>query len=49
MDEIILETYMGPNRTLQEVLADLVRDGGIKTLLAGFSDACRADLDGLAR
>ena len=48
MDEIILETYMGPNRTLQEVRADLVREGGIKTLLAGFSDACRADLDGLA-
>jgi len=48
MDESILEAYMGPNRTLQEVRADLVREGGIKTLLAAFSDACRADLDSLA-
>lgn len=48
IDDIILETYMGPNRTLEDLRADLVRDGGIKTLLARFSDACRADLDSLA-
>jgi len=49
MDESILEAYMGPNRTLQEVRAELVREGGIRTLLGAFSEACRADLDGLAQ
>lgn len=48
IDDNILETYMGPNRTLQEV-RDLVREGGIKTLLIAFSEACREDLAGRAR
>jgi hypothetical protein len=48
IDETILETYLGPNRALHEV-RDLMREGGIKTLLVAFSEACRADLDGLAR
>jgi hypothetical protein len=45
IDDHIIETYLGPNRTLQES-RDLIREGGIKTLLIGFSEACRADLDG---
>jgi len=48
IDDNILETYMGPNRTLQEV-RDLARESEIKTLMNAFSEACRADLDGLAR
>jgi hypothetical protein len=48
IEDTILETYMGPNRTLQEV-RDVAREGEIKTLLAEFSDACRADLDGQVR
>jgi len=48
IDETILETYLGPNRTLHEV-RDLMREGRIKTMLVAFSEACRADLDGLAR
>jgi hypothetical protein len=45
IDDNILETYIGPNRTLQEVQA-VLREGEIKTLLAAFSDACREDLAG---
>ena len=48
IDDKILETYMGRNRTLQEV-RDLVREGEIKTLLIAFSEACREDLAGRAR
>ena len=46
IDDHIVETYPGPNRTLQES-RDLMREGGIKTLLIAFSEACRADLDDL--
>ncbi len=48
IDDNILETYMGPNRTLEEV-RDLARESGIKTLMSAFSEACRADLDGIAQ
>jgi hypothetical protein len=48
IDDNILETYMAPNRTLQEV-RNLVREGEIKTLLIAFSEACREDLAGRAR
>jgi hypothetical protein len=44
IDDNILETYMAPNRTLQEA-RELVREGDIKTLLIAFSEACREDLD----
>jgi hypothetical protein len=47
IEDNILETYMGPNRTLQEV-RDLVREGDIKTLMIAFSEACRADLESRA-
>jgi hypothetical protein len=43
IDDNILATYMGPNRTLQEV-RDMARNGEIKTLMAAFSEACRDDL-----
>ena len=43
IDDNILETYMGPNRTLQEVRG-LARESEIKTLMAEFSEACREDL-----
>ena len=43
IDDAILATYLGPNRTLEEV-RDLVRDGEIKALLIAFSEACREDL-----
>ena len=43
IDDNILETYMGPNRSLQEV-RDLIREGEIKALLGAFSEACREDL-----
>jgi hypothetical protein len=45
LDDTILATYLGPNRTLEEV-RDLVREGEIKALLVAFSDACREDLAG---
>ena len=48
IDEAILEAYLGPNRALPEV-RDLMRDGGMKTLLVEFSEACREDLAGRAR
>jgi hypothetical protein len=48
IEDTILETYMGPNRTLQEV-RDLARESAMKTLLTEFSEACRADLAGQAR
>jgi len=38
----ILETYLGPNRTLHE-MRDLARQGGIN-ILSEFSEACREDL-----
>jgi hypothetical protein len=38
----ILETYLGPNRTLHE-MRDLARCGGINILIE-FSEACREDL-----
>jgi hypothetical protein len=38
----ILETYLGPNRTLDEI-RDLARQGGLN-ILTEFSEACRADL-----
>ena len=43
IDDNILATYMGPNRTIQEV-RDMARNGEIKTLMAAFSEACRDDL-----
>ena len=48
IEDRILETYMGPNRTIQEV-RDLARDSEIKTLLVAFSEACRQDLADLGR
>ena len=48
IEDTILETYMGPNRTIQEV-RDLARDSEIKTLLVAFSEACRQDLADLGR
>jgi hypothetical protein len=48
IDDHIIETYLGPNRTLQES-RDLIREGGIKTLLIAFSEACREDLAGRAQ
>ena len=41
----VLETYLGPNRTLRE-MRDLAREGGIN-ILTEFSEACREDLDGV--
>jgi hypothetical protein len=43
IDDNILATYMGPNRTIQEV-RDLARNSEIKSLMAAFSEACRDDL-----
>ncbi len=43
IDDNILATYMGPNRTIQEV-RDMARNSEIKTLMAAFSEACRDDL-----
>lgn len=43
LDDNILATYLGPNRTIEEV-RDLVREGEIRTLLVAFSEACREDL-----
>jgi len=48
IDDNILKTYLGPNRTLQEV-RDQVREGEMKTLLNAFSEAGREDLAGRAR
>ncbi len=48
IDDNILATYMGPNRTIQEV-RDIARNSEIKTLMAGFSEACRDDLANQAR
>ncbi len=45
IDDSILETYLAPNRSLQEA-RELVREGDIKTLLIAFSEACREDLAG---
>jgi hypothetical protein len=48
IDDAILQTYMGPNRSLHEA-RQLVQEGEIKTLLIAFSEACRKDLAGRAR
>jgi hypothetical protein len=48
IDDAILQTYMAPNRSLQEA-RQLVQGGEIKTLLIAFSEACREDLAGRAR
>ena len=48
IDDNILATYMGPNRTIQEV-RDMARNSEIKTLMAAFSEACRDDLANQAR
>ncbi len=47
IEDTILQTYLGPNRTLHEVRS-VVREGGMKSLLADFSEACRDDLAGRA-
>jgi len=41
--DTIIETYLGPNRTLHEVLDDVHR-GGFHFLVE-FGEACRQDLD----
>jgi len=43
IDDAILQTYMAPNRTLQEA-RQLVKEGEMKDLLIAFSEACREDL-----
>ena len=48
IDDTILQTYIAPNRSLDEA-RQLVRDGEIKTLLVAFSEACREDLAGHGR
>ena len=45
IEEMILETYLGPNLTLHEV-RDMMREGGMKRFLVDFSEACRKDLAG---
>jgi hypothetical protein len=42
VEEIIIETYQGPVRTLAELM-DLGHQGGL-SLMRGFSEACRKDL-----
>jgi hypothetical protein len=41
-EETIIETYLGPNRTLHELM-DYAHQGGFG-FLAEFSEACRKDL-----
>ena len=48
IEDMILETYLGPNCTLHEV-RDLIREGGTKHFLVEFSEACREDLAGRAQ
>ena len=48
IDDTILQTYLAPNRSLDEA-RQLIREGEIKTLLVAFSDACREDLAGRGR
>jgi hypothetical protein len=43
MGASIHETYIGPNRTLDEIM-EFARQGGTK-FLADFGEACRDDLD----
>ena len=43
IDEMILQTYLGPNRSLRE-MKELARQGEMNTLLTEFSEACRDDL-----
>jgi len=43
IEETILETYLAPNRNLDQV-KDLLREGKMKMLLVEFSEACREDL-----
>jgi hypothetical protein len=47
IEDTILATYLAPNRGIHEV-RDLARDSAMKPLLIEFSEACRADLDGVA-
>jgi hypothetical protein len=42
IEDAILETYLGPNRTLHE-MRDFARKGGMN-FLTEFSEACREDL-----
>jgi hypothetical protein len=42
IERTILETYLGPNRTLHE-MRDFARQGGMN-FLTEFSEACREDL-----
>ena len=48
IDDTILQTYLAPNRSLDEA-RQLIREGEIKTLLVAFSEACREDLAGRGR
>lgn len=40
--DVIIETYLGPNRTLHEVVGDAKQ--GRMQFLVGFGEACREDL-----
>jgi hypothetical protein len=42
VEDAIIETYLGPNRTLEE-LKDYAHQGGLNFLVE-FSEACRKDL-----
>ncbi len=42
VEDTIVETYLGPNRTLHELM-DYAHQGGL-SFLAEFSEACRKDL-----
>ena len=42
VEDAIIETYLGPNRTLEE-LKDYAHQGGLN-FLTEFSEACRKDL-----
>ena len=48
IDDAILQTYLAPNRSLDEA-RQLIREGEFKTLLVAFSEACRVDLAGRDR
>jgi len=43
IEDNIIETYLGPNRALREV-RDVISEGGMKSFLTEFSEACREDL-----
>lgn len=42
VEDVIIETYLGPNRSLRE-LVDYAHQGGL-SFLEEFSEACRKDL-----